>query len=220
VPVLRFDYRGMGDSEGVHPGFEHVGPDIAAAIATLREHAPGVREIVVWGLCDAASAALLCAVADPRLKGVVLANPWVRTETSEAQTMLRHYYTERVLSGEFWRKLLSGGVRPLETLQSLGAHVRAAFSGRRSAADAHAPFPERMLRGLAGFDGHVLLILSGNDLTAAEFRDLVERSSRWRTLLAGGRVTRRELPEATHTFSSDAWRTQVATWTAEWLASW
>src|SRR5262245_17270022 len=152
VPVLRFDYRGMGDSEGAHPGFEHVGPDIAAAIAALCAHAPGVREIVVWGLCDAASAALLCAVADPRVKGIVLANPWVRTETSEAQTMLRHYYTERVLSAEFWRKLLGGGVRPLETLRSLGAHVRAALSGRRPAADAHAPFPERMLKGLAGFD--------------------------------------------------------------------
>src|SRR5262245_42797375 len=55
VPVLRFDYRGMGDSEGEHPGFEHIGPDIAAAIATLCARAPGVREVVLWGLCDAAS---------------------------------------------------------------------------------------------------------------------------------------------------------------------
>jgi exosortase A-associated hydrolase 1 len=220
VPVLRFDYRGMGDSEGVHPGFERVGPDIAAAIAALCERAPGVREIVVWGLCDAASAALLCAVTDPRVKGVVLANPWVRTQASEAQTMLRHYYAERALSTDFWRKLLRGSVRPLETLRSLGGHLRAALAGRRPTVDAHVPFPERMLEGFAGFSGRVLLILSGNDLTAAEFRDLVERSPRWRTLLAGGRVTRRELLEATHTFSSDAWRTQVATWTAEWLASW
>ena len=220
VPVLRFDYRGMGDSEGAHPGFEHVGPDIAAAIATLCERAPGVREIVVWGLCDAASAALLCAVADARVKGVVLANPWVRTEASEAQTMLRHYYAERVLSADFWRKLLHGGVRPLVALRSLGEHLRAAFTARRPPADGHASFPERMLEGLAGFSGHVLLILSGNDLTAAEFRGLVERSPRWRALLAGARVTRRELPDATHTFSSDAWRAQVATWTAEWLASW
>jgi hypothetical protein len=77
-----------------------------------------------------------------------------------------------------------------------------------------------MLKGLAGFDGRVLLILSGNDLTAAEFRDLADGSPRWRALLTGDRVTRRELPDATHTFSTEAWRTQVATWTAEWLASW
>ena len=58
VPVLRFDYRGMGDSEGSHPGFEHVGPDIEAAIDLLCARAPSVREIILWTLCDAASAAL------------------------------------------------------------------------------------------------------------------------------------------------------------------
>jgi len=74
--------------------------------------------------------------------------------------------------------------------------------------------------GLAVISGRVLLILSGNDLTAAEFRDHAEGSPRWRALLAGERVTRRELPDATHTFSSEAWRAQVADWTSEWLASW
>jgi len=220
VPVLRFDYRGMGDSEGMHPGFEHLGPDIAAAIATLCARAPGVREIVLWGLCDAASAALMCASADARVKGLVLANPWVRTQASEAQTYLRHYYAGRVISGEFWRKALSGGVRPLETLHSLFAHLSAAFTKDRRAGRGHTPFPARMLEGLAGFSGRVLLILSGNDLTAAEFRDHAEGSPRWRALLAGERVTRRELPDATHTFSSEAWRAQVADWTSEWLASW
>ena len=219
VPVLRFDYRGMGDSEGEHPGFEHVGPDITAAIAALCARAPGVQEIVLWGLCDAASAALLWASADARVKGLVIANPWVRTEASEAQTYLKHYYAERARSADFWRKLLRGGVRPLETLRSLGSHLRAALSTPAVGA-AHAPFPARMLEGLAGFRGRVLLILSGNDLTAAEFRDHVERSQRWRTVLAGDRVTRRDLPDATHTFSSESWRGQVAAWTSEWLASW
>jgi exosortase A-associated hydrolase 1 len=220
VPVLRFDYRGMGDSEGEHPGFEHIGPDIAAAIATLCAHAPGVREIVLWGLCDAASAALLCASSDARIRGLVLANPWVRTEATEGQTYLRHYYAERALSADFWRKLLSGGVRPLEALRSVSAHLRAAFAKEPASGNPRAPFPQRMLEGLAGFSGRVLLILSGNDLTAAEFRDLADGSPRWRALLAGERVTRRELPAATHTFSSAAWRAQVATWTSEWLASW
>jgi exosortase A-associated hydrolase 1 len=219
VPVLRFDYRGMGDSEGTHPGFEDVGPDLAAAIDVLCARASGLREIVLWGLCDAASAALLHARADARVTGLVLANPWVRTEATEAQALLRHYYLRRVLSGDFWRKLLGGGVRPLASLRALFGHVGAAA---RSGSDAgpRAPFPARMLEGLEGFRGRVLLILSGNDLTAAEFRDLAEGSPHWRRLLASDRVTRRELPTATHTFSSRAWREQVSAWTGEWLASW
>lgn len=218
TPVLRFDYRGMGDSDGVHPGFEHVAPDIAAAVSTLHARVPSVRETVLWGLCDAASATLMYAHGDARVAGVVLANPWVRTEASEAQTYLRHYYASRVLSRDFWRKLLAGGVHPIESLKSLLAYLRSALT--RAGEQAAPPFPERMRAGLARFRGRALLILSGNDLTAAEFCDLAARSPGWRELLASSRVTRRELPGATHTFSSAAWRRQASAWTTEWLASW
>ena len=63
----------------------------------------------------------------------------------------------------------------------------------------------------------MLLILSGKDLTADEFRDVVSRSERWKALLADARVTQRELPDANHTFSRREWRDQVARWTAEWV---
>jgi hypothetical protein len=63
----------------------------------------------------------------------------------------------------------------------------------------------------------VLVILSGNDLTAEEFKDLVAGSRRWRTLLEDSRVTRYELPEANHTFARRDWRDQVARWTGAWV---
>src|SRR5262249_52771049 len=55
IPVLRFDYRGMGDSEGEFTGFEAIDLDIAAAIDAFVARCPSLREIVLWGLCDAAS---------------------------------------------------------------------------------------------------------------------------------------------------------------------
>jgi len=220
TPVLRFDYRGMGDADGSHPGFEHIGPDIAAAIGLLQVHAPDVRETVLWGLCDAASAATMYAHADARVTGLVLANPWVRTQSSEGQTYLKHYYGERIRSSEFWRKLFSGGLHPAASMRSLYRHLRAAFQRGESNTDSRAPLPMRMVDGLERFRGRVLFLLSGNDLTAAEFRDQAARSARWRKLLESERVTRRELPGATHTFSSAAWRRQAARWTSEWLASW
>jgi len=33
-PTLRFDYRGMGDSEGVYRSFENVGPDLQTMSVT------------------------------------------------------------------------------------------------------------------------------------------------------------------------------------------
>jgi hypothetical protein len=63
----------------------------------------------------------------------------------------------------------------------------------------------------------VLLILSGNDLTAQEFKSVVKESSGWQELLAAERVTRHDLPEANHTFARRDWRDQVARWTEAWI---
>jgi exosortase A-associated hydrolase 1 len=213
IASLRFDYRGMGDSSGAPRSFEAVDEDIGCAVERLLDAVPELREVVIWGLCDAASAALFYAHRDARVRGVVLLNPWVRTEQGIAQAHLRHYYGHRLLDRSFWHKLVSGRL-----------DVRTAFASlRKFLVDAAAPreeagtLPERMEEGLRRFRGRVLLILSGKDLTADEFRGVVSRSERWRRLLAEARVTRRELAEANHTFSRRQWRDQVARWTADWV---
>src|SRR5262249_34163772 len=78
VPVLRFDYRGMGDSEGGAVSFDGADADIAAAIDEFSRRVPALRRVALWGLCDAASAALMYAFRDSRVSGLVLLNPWVR----------------------------------------------------------------------------------------------------------------------------------------------
>ncbi|WP_229425323.1 hydrolase 1, exosortase A system-associated [Massilia sp. Se16.2.3] len=75
IPALRFDYRGMGDSEGDLQTFEHVEDDLRAAIDRFFLEVPGMREVVLWGLCDGASAAAMYAPQDARVSGLVLLNP-------------------------------------------------------------------------------------------------------------------------------------------------
>jgi len=74
-----------------------------------------------------------------------------------------------------------------------------------------------MEAGLRKFRGKVLLILSGNDLTAQEFEGVVENSRPWRKLLEDKRITRHRLAEANHTFARRDWRDQVARWTEAWV---
>ena len=107
-PALRFDARGMGDSTGDARDFESITDDIGCALAAFHQALPAVRRFVLWGLCDGASAALLYVerTQDPRVAGLCLANPWVRSEASLARTQVKHYYTQRVLQRDFW--LLSG----------------------------------------------------------------------------------------------------------------
>jgi len=222
VPVLRFDYRGMGDSSGEARTFEHAGSDIRCAIDALFASVPSLRRVVIWGLCDAASAALVYAHQDARVSGLVLLNPWVRTQQGLARVQLRHYYLRRLLQASLWQKVLRGEFRIREAAAALVKIVVDAAGRGRAPEDSpdsrtDAPLPDRMEEGLRRFQGEVLLILSGNDLTAQEFKDLVAKSTRWRALLDGERVTRHDLPEANHTFSRRDWRNQVERWTEAWI---
>lgn len=231
IPAFRFDYRGMGDSDGAQRTFEDIHDDLRCAINAFLERAPGVTELVIWGLCDAASAALFYARHDPRITGLVLLNPWVRTDESMAKATLKHYYTARLLEPELWNKIREGQFSYTAAITSLFDLLRQATSGSSKAVSAApdetagtccgiAPLPERMQEAFQHFNGRMLLILSGDDLTAKEFTDLVAGSGEWQQLLASPRVTRRDFPEANHTFSRKEWRDRVSDWTAEWVQSW
>jgi len=225
VPTLRFDYRGMGDSGGGIRTFERVGPDIRCAIDRLFASVTGLKEVVIWGLCDAASAALFYAHQDARVRGVVLVNPWVRTEHGLARVRLRHYYLQRLFQAGLWQKVACGEFNVREAAAALVKAAKDAMGRARSRGTAEEapasepPLPERMEDALRKFGGRVLLILSGNDLTAQEFKDVVAGSRRWRQLLSADRVTRYDLAEANHTFARRDWRGQVERWTEEWVKS-
>jgi exosortase A-associated hydrolase 1 len=218
-PVLRFDYRGMGDSEGSQRDFETVGPDIAAALDALHSRVPSVSKVVLWGLCDGASAALLYweQTKDPRISGLCLLNPWVRSEASLARTQLRHYYTQRLRQKEFWRKLISGKVA-LAALSGFMRRIRLSVSGARPLALSQRPFQLRMAEGWNSFNGGVLLILSGDDYTAKEFLEYTRSHAAWQGALDRARLQRSDVPGVDHTFSSAASRKLAEELTLAWLA--
>ncbi len=79
---------------------------------------------MIWGLCDAASAALFFAHREPRVRGLILVNPWARTIGGNAKTYIKHYYTARLLDPSFWRKLVSGRFALGASLRSFGGLLR------------------------------------------------------------------------------------------------
>jgi len=218
----------MGDSSGEHLGFEHSVPDIRAAINALLESEPGVQEVVLFGECESASGILFYAYRDPRVKGIALVNPWVRTEGGRAEVIIKHYYLSRLLSPDFWRKVRSGRFNILESLHSLSATVRNYLQGRKLLRQGLAgtdedisalPLPVKTAVGLRRFPGRVLILMSGHDYIAREFDEVVKSSEAWRGLLEEARVSRRDVAEADHTFSREVWKRQASDWVREWLNS-
>lgn len=202
IPVFRFDYRGMGDSEGPQVTFDSTAEDIRAAIDHFAV-ASGVRQIVLMGLCDAASASLIYCNSDERVRALILLNPWVRTSQGEAKAYLKHYYGKRIFQRTFWTKVFSGTFPFMQALHEFLQTGRDARSSKAvSLHTRKGDFRSRMLSGLEQFDGATLILISGRDLTAREFMDLYQGDRCWRSAgkCASTRIV--EWPTADHTFSN------------------
>jgi exosortase A-associated hydrolase 1 len=221
---LRFDVRGMGDSAGQPPGFENLDADIEAAIALLVQHG-GIRRVVLWGLCDGASAALMYVERrrDDRVAGLALLNPWVRSAATQAAAQVKHYYRQRLLEPAFWGKLLRGGVSwsaPAELVRSVGTMLRGRVRRAGAGAAAARPtFQACMAAGWRRFPGPVLLLLSEQDLTAREFVEALDAGAPW--IQPWNRpVLRRELlPGADHTLSQRSAQEGSDAKLLEWLST-
>lgn len=217
-PTLRFDYRGMGDSDGPLRTFESVREDIRCAIDMLLAQAPDLSGVVLWGLCDAASAVLMYCVRDARVRGLIIANPWVRTEQGQAAVHLWYYYPRRVLQPAFWKKVLSGGFGFGRAARELAGTTRRALERPATTAAAASGFIDEMAQGFARFRGRILLFISERDLTASEFTNLCSSSRRWRSALRRPQVELRRLVGADHTFSNRRHLDAANAACIEWLS--
>lgn len=225
VPALRFDVRGMGDSEGQPLGFEQQTPDIASALDAGARALPGVQRWVLFGLCDGASAALMYQAErrDPRVLGLALLNPWVRSAATQARTQVKHYYLQRLRDPAFWRKLAGGGVG-LSALGGLLRSVLAMLAGRRGSttpaggqADAQAPYTVRMAAGWKAHPGPVLLLMSEQDYTAREFDEALKSQPEWRGAESRNGLMRVDLPGADHTLSTPGAKQAALAAVCDWL---
>lgn len=210
--VLRFDYRGMGDSGGALRDFEQIDDDLRAAVDALVGAQPQIAHVALWGLCDGASAALMYAPQDPRVTALILANPWARGSDTQARTRIVHYYARRLFSADLWRRALSGRVRLRESVGGLSGSVRQAVAPAASGG-----FRQRMVDGLTAFRGPVLWLMSGADLTAREFETFMAADRRRASLMTEKRCSRHDLPDTDHTFSGLAAEAAVAAATGAWL---
>lgn len=217
IPCLRFDYRGMGDSEGCPRSFESIDTDIACAAKELMNRVACVRQVVLCGLCDGASAALIALGSVPKVAGVIALNPWVRSETSLDQALVKHYYVQRVLSREFWVKVFTGKLGIVRAVSEFSRRASAAFAGtlRSTALKPESTgtlisYQDRMCDGLMNVQVPALIVLSGRDLAAQEYMAYAASDQRWKqALAANSRIVTEHLAQADHTFSNEKWRAEV-----------
>lgn len=215
VAALRFDLRGMGDSEGARGEFWRIDDDIDAAIGACMRALPELRGVVLWGLCDGATACVLYPSNDRRVLGRVLVNPWIRTESVAARARLTGYYRRRILSPRFWRKIVRGGVDLAGAFSGVASSWR---TSRRPPSAAPAPtWQERFVAALDSASRPWLVVLSGRDAVADEFRLVAASDRRLAAALRAQTSERIDVDGANHTFSGERWRGEITGATLGWL---
>ena len=162
VPVFRFDRRGIGDSSGTNGSFDSSGPDLAAATAAFRAEA-GIRAVVAFGNCDAASALALFHV-QAGIDTIILSNPWPGETIGDMPppAAIRARYVERLRDPRQWLRLMRGQVRIGRLIQGLST---IATSSARS------PLIDRMAVAMHASRVPSTILIATRDNTAIAFAD-------------------------------------------------
>ncbi|MBN1559665.1 hydrolase 1, exosortase A system-associated [candidate division KSB1 bacterium] len=203
LPVMRFDYEGQGDSEGDFVGFEYAGPSIRAAIDALYSRYSALRHLIVWALCDGATASILYAPQDgERISSMVLANPFLESETEKAQTILKHYYVKRLMQPEFWRKILTLHFDIKESANSLSTMMKtSAATAEDDWLQTGKSLSQWVLEGLNAYPKSIHVLVSTNDIQGLQFYNLIRKDPHCRKSIRAGRIKISFIKGGDHTFT-------------------
>lgn len=239
-PVLRFDFAGLGDSEGeIHEEVlarvynsiqagRYVNDTLDAMQWLEREH--GVRRFVLGGLCGGALTGLLAAERDGRAEALLAIG--IPTSFEGLDADYDQYLTRgqlRALTPGYIRKLLDPhSLFRFLTLRSSYGVIWRAFRERF--------FPSlRAKRGHEAFMGNVnpkfapaflsmmkrshpiLLIFGGGDRWLWEFEEKFEVPKAGLLAAHRGRYEKHVVPGANHILSSEEWLSAAWQHVEAWL---
>lgn len=214
--VLRFDFRGRGDSTGdaSDTTLSTMISDTVAAIDWLKTNT-NVKRIALVGDCSGSEVAIGACIHRPEIETMVLwSAPMVGGDRAESDRAKKAYvlrqYVRKLFMRKTWAKLFSGRLQ-------LGMIRRALLRGGKGAGEEGAEDDLEIdwLTNFVGFAGEILFIYGAADPTASEsvehYKYLsgeAERDFNCR-LIAG----------ANHAFYSVAWERKVIALTVEWVKS-
>lgn len=242
-PVLRFDFFGLGDSEGELPERELTDlyatvqdgryvEDSSCAMDWMQDRL-GLKKFVLAGLCGGALTGLFAAAKDLRVSGVLglglpvaLDGRVMDASKFMTQGQLNEVggaYLSKVLKPSAWMRLLTFKT----DFRMLWRAVSRRLQGHRTKpGSGSAGSPESNLNPLfaaaffefLGRGGKLLLVFSGADRLAWEFEEKFSQPNAERLGKISSGYEIHTIPSANHILSDPGWRQQMQHQVDGWLA--
>ncbi len=242
--VLRFDFWGLGDSEGVASeplladlyGSVSCGryvDDTRSAVRWMCESL-GVRRVLLVGLCGGAITGLLAGAGDPRVAGLIGLGLPISVDGSNVDKLqymsqgqlrgIRRQYVRKFIDPKAWARLLTlqTDFRLLKRamLAGLGSRpVQAAQVQPEPVLDNTNPFYRRALLAMLGDQQRTLLVFSETDRLYWEFRERCIERDGFDPSGYPGVLTIDIVPRANHVFTFAEWQLDLFDRLNQWLAT-
>lgn len=245
--VLRFDYYGLGDSEGsiderltsdmynTIQGGRYVDDTIAAM--DWMQASVGVKRFVGSGLCGGSISAMLTAAQDKRIESILsLSIPtaldggaanWARFATARQLEGIRRGYFKRLVKPEAWIRFLTGKTsypvlwRSLKQMLAWTAKspaVKPTASVTPSAPkDDTNPKFAPAFLKFVGSKRRMLLVFSGKDRVRWDFEEKFEARYRHHVEPFREYFEIRTIDNANHVLSDPAWVHEMLEVAVRWL---
>ena len=249
LPVLRFDFHGLGDSEGevseelLKDVYNHieVGRFVDDTIDSMdwMAKAHGTRRFVLSGLCGGAITGLLTARHDDRVAGLLAlaitpvlasgsADPALYMTSGQLADM-RRTYLDKLLSPQAWLRLLTFKSDYRVLWRALMQPFRPAPKAAPQPAFPTAPPAEKdnanPLFPPAFFDmmtsrRPILLLFGGSDRLLWEFEEKFVARHQARLAEAPQCYEVYTIAHANHVLSFDPWQQEMLNASTAWLRRW
>lgn len=246
LPVLRFDFHGLGDSEGelseelLRDVYNHIEvgrfvEDTVDAMDWLQK-TYGTKRFILSGLCGGAITGLLTANRDPRVVGLLglAITPVLASRSADPTTYMtagqladmRQTYIEKLLKPAAWLRLL--------TLKSdyrvIWRAIVAPWTSRRSRTDVRVDAPEGddnanplfapAFFAMSEAQRPLLLIFGGSDRLRWEFEEKFQARHKERLESRPQAFEVHTIEAANHVLSFEPWQREMLDVSTSWFHRW
>ena len=190
ISSIRFDNSGWGDSPKKRLDYHDSWQDIKEVIKYCKNQNSNSK-IVLLGLCDGATAAILSLPHCKNIDGLILLNPYIENDSAESGAKISDYYLPQLKNIKNYFRLLKTPVELPKKIFEFVVHWKNARS-----CDSHIA-SQNIIKLLQNNKLPTTFIFSSNDITASQAK--IQLKSWLSTNPKNIKV--KNIEQADHTFS-------------------